>query len=226
MKIPGSYKSLFIPLMPMLTLIIPATVYGVTPLQEYEKLVSGSMNALSNVPIKENILIQDSQGSSNTKGVVETDPIDKKITSIFTISGEYQPTITIKNVIIGDTEYSYMNGNLIKKWQHLSSPSTRKSENYFSFMTNIHEIRGISDRGQELSGLSGVVTGRNFSAFDSEVSGIPISQVSEPVKSANVRIYFNPENGRVYQINMVDNCYQAGVFYKVYETEKIAYLLH
>lgn len=121
MKIPGSYKSLFIPLMPMLTLIIPATVYGVTPLQEYEKLVSGSMNALCNVPIKENILIQDSQGSSTTKGVVETDPIDKKITSIFTISGEYQPTITIKNVIIGDTEYSYMNGNLIKKWQHLSA---------------------------------------------------------------------------------------------------------
>ena len=226
MEMLRSYKSIFIPLVPMVALIMSATAYGATPLQEYERLVSDSMNALSNVPIKASFLIQDSQGSSTTQGVVETEPVDKKSTGIFTISGKYQPTITIKNVIIGGTEYSYMNGNLVKKMAVPISPPIKRSENFFSYMTNIHGIRGISVRGKESSGLSGVVTGKNFSAFDSKVSGVPISQVSEPVKSADVRIYFNPDNGRVYQINMVDNCHQAGVFYKVYETEKIAYLLH
>ena len=226
MKMLGSYKSIFIPLMPMVSLIMSAAAYGVTPLQEYEVLISDSINTLSNVPIKASFLIQDSQGSSTTQGVVETDPVDKKSTGIFTISGKYQPTITIKNITVGDTEYSYMNGNLIKKMAVPISHPMKKSENYFSYMTNIRGISGINFHGHELSGLSGVVTGKNFSMFDSKISGVPISQGSEPVKSANVRIYFNPDNGRVHQINMVDNCYQAGVSYKVYETEKIAYLLH
>jgi hypothetical protein len=171
-------------------------------------------------------LIQESQGSSTTKGVVETDPVDKKSTGIFTISGKYQPTITIINITVGDTEYSYMNGNLIKKMAVSISHPMKNSKNFFSYMTNIRGIRGISFHGHELSGLSGAVTGRNFSAFDSKVSGVPVSQLSEPVKSADVKIYFNPVNGRVHQINMVDNCYQAGVSYKIYETEKIAYLPH
>ncbi len=226
MKILRSYKSIFIPLVPMATLIMSASAYAITPLQEYEGLISDSMNTLSNVPIKESFLIQDSQGSSTTQGVVETDPVDKKSTGIFTISGKYQPTITIKNITVGDTEYSYMNGNLIKKMAVPISHHTTNSENFFSYMTNIRGIRGINFHGHVLSGLSGVVAGRNFSAFNSKVSGVPTSQVSDPVKSADVRIYFNPANGRVHQINMVDNCYQAGVSYKVYQTEKIAYLLH
>jgi len=204
----------------------PTSTYAVTSLQEYEGLISRSMTNLSNVPEKATFVITSSQGDSVTRGSVLTDPIDRKSTGVFTVTVPGIPPVTIKNVQMGRTDYSYMNGRLAEKLRSPIAEPMGKSENFFTYMSGVRQISGISYHRETLEGLSGVVDRQNYSIFQSDVSGVSLPQVEArtPVKKADVKIYFNPENGRVHEINIIQYCYQDGVSYTVNETETIKYL--
>ena len=193
---------------------------------EYEHLMINALNRLPTVPVHTTLIITNSLGNSTVRGTVDIDPIDRKMESDFVASGPYQPTMTIKNIEIDGTGYSYLNGKLMETRPYPFRIPT-KGDILASYIQDVREIKSVTFDGKELKGLYGVVEKNGVEKFESTVSGLSVGQILQrggPIIQRMVfRIYFNPTTDHIHIIKLVEDCVQSGHAYQVNETEKIYY---